>query len=227
MAPHYDLIIFDCDGTLVDSLAGIARSAHLALTEVGFAEGISLPAVAEVVGLSLERAVATWIPDADPQMQHQVVSAYKRHYQTLADAGQLANPLFPGVRTVLETLQQAEIVLAIATGKSIRGLQRTLRDHDLGGFFHFLKTADDARSKPDPDMIEKILQETWADPAKTLMIGDTTFDIDMGHRAGVATCAVTYGCHDRDRLARSHPHHWLDRMADLPALIGLEAASPG
>ncbi|MEO5355531.1 MAG: HAD-IA family hydrolase, partial [Magnetococcus sp. XQGC-1] len=139
-----------------------------------------------------------------------------------ADAGELVTPLFPGVRTVLETLHNANVEMAIATGKSMRGLQRTLREHNLNTFFHSLQTADVARSKPDPEMIENILRETGSNPKETLMVGDTTFDIEMGHQAGVITCAVTYGCHSRERLAQARPHHWLERMADLPALLGLK-----
>lgn len=221
MALDYDLVIFDCDGTLVDSLASIAQSANLALIEAGFTDGIPQHAVAEVVGLSLEQAVTSWIPTAEAQVLQQVVAAYKKNYQKLADAGVLATPLFPGVRAVLETLQRSHVTMAIATGKSLRGLQRTLREHALEGFFHALKTADDCRSKPDPEMVERILLETWADPARTLIVGDTSFDIEMGRRAGITTCAVTYGCHDRTRLAQAQPHHWLERMADLPALIGV------
>ena len=221
MVLNYALVIFDCDGTLVDSLAGIARSANLALIEAGFTDGISQHAVAEVVGLSLERSIATWIPEAEIEVQQQVVSAYKRHYRALANAGELVNPLFPGVREVLKILKRAEVTMAVATGKSMEGLQRTLRDHELGEFFQSLQTADLARSKPDPEMIERILAETFIDPAQTLMVGDTTFDIEMGHRAGVATCAVTYGCHDRDRLAQAQPNHWLEQMVDLLPLVGV------
>lgn len=222
MTLNYDLVIFDCDGTLVDSLAGIAKSANLALVEAGFHDGIHQHVVAEVVGLSLESAVATWIPEAEERVQQQVVSAYKAHYKRLADAGELVNPLFPGVRNVLKTLQKADVGMAIATGKSMAGLQRTLKDHNLGGFFQSLKSADVARSKPDPEMVKMILEETCIAPDRTLMVGDTTFDIEMGHRAGMSTCAVTYGCHAKDRLAKAQPHHWLDWMKDLPALIGLE-----
>ena len=222
MVLKYTLIIFDCDGTLVDSLAGIARSANLALIETGFKEGISSQAVAEVVGLSLERSVATWIPAAEIEVQQQVVLAYKRHYRALANAGELINPLFPGVREVLKRLKSANVTMAVATGKSMEGLQRILRDHDLGEFFQSLQTADLARSKPDPEMIERILEETVIDPAQTLMVGDTTFDMEMGHRAGVVTCAVTYGCHNRDRLAQAQPHHWLKQMVDLLPLVGVE-----
>ena len=222
MARRFDLVIFDCDGTLVDSLAGIARSANLAMRECGFPDGIPSHAVAEVVGLSLEVAVATWIPEAGEPVQERVVAAYKAHYRRLADAGELENPLFPGVRAVLDALKRAGVTMAVATGKSMAGLQRTLRDHDLGGFFHALQTADLARSKPDPEMVERILEQTWDAPARTLIVGDTTYDIEMGHRAGIRTCAVTYGCHGRDRLARSKPHHWLERMADLPELVGVE-----
>ncbi len=225
MANNYDLVIFDCDGTLVDSLAGIARSANLALREVGFTEGLSHQAVAAVVGLSLEAAVAVWVPAASETVRQRLVASYKAHYRRLADAGELVTPVYPGVRPVLETLQRAGVTMAVATGKSMAGLSRTLRDHDLAGFFQSLRTADMARSKPDPEMVTGILRETGRAPERTLMVGDTTFDIHMGRRAGVDTCAVTYGYHDRDRLARAEPHHWLHRMADLPALLGLE--SPG
>lgn len=221
MAGHYELVIFDCDGTLVDSLASIAQSANLALIEAGLTEGIPQHAVAEVVGLSLEKAIATWLPTATAEVQQQVFSAYRRHYQSLANTGQLVAPLFPGVRSTLESLKKAGITLAVATGKSTKGLQRTLQEHNLDGFFQSLQTADTARSKPDPEMIEQILAETGFSPSQTLMVGDTTFDIEMGAQAGVTTCAVTYGCHSRAKLAQAKPHHWLDQMADLPPLLGV------
>ncbi|MBF0625626.1 MAG: HAD-IA family hydrolase [Magnetococcales bacterium] len=218
----FDLVIFDCDGTLVDSLAGIAAAARLALADCGLDAQVDTAAVAGVVGLNLDQAMASLLPDHDPNLHARVVDRYRHHYQRLADARELDNPLFPGVRGVLNGLQAAGMTLAVATGKSRRGLERTLNDHNLHGFFQALKTADQAPSKPHPAMVLEILAETGHPPARALMVGDTDFDILMGRNAGVTTCAVTYGCHARERLAAARPDHWIDHMAELPGVLGLE-----
>ncbi|MBF0368150.1 MAG: HAD-IA family hydrolase [Magnetococcales bacterium] len=217
-----ELVIFDCDGTLVDSLAAIARAANLGLADVGHTEAIPHSQVAQVVGLSLHEAVSVLLPGASEETITQGVQRYKFHYKQMVESGELTPPLFPGVRETLEAIHQADLPMAIATGKSRKGLLRSLSDHDLGHYFQVLTTADDAPSKPHPRMVELVLEQTGIDASKTLIVGDTDYDILMGREAGIATCAVTYGCHDRQQLARSKPDYWVERLDQLLPLLGLE-----
>ncbi|MBF0310412.1 MAG: HAD-IA family hydrolase [Magnetococcales bacterium] len=212
------LVIFDCDGTLVDSLEGITRCMMLAFRDEGLQRPVSEAEVRNVVGLSLGLAVETMLPGVEEVVQNRVVERYKKHYKELADARQLSNPLFPGVKETLDRLRDRGVRLAMATGKSRRGVGRTLEETGLGPWFATVRTADCAPSKPHPGMIEQILQELDCPPDEALMVGDTDFDILMGHAAGVRTCAVTYGCHDRQRLAAAKPHHWIEAMPELLAL---------
>lgn len=218
---HYDLVIFDCDGTLVDSLWAISRVMNLALAEHGLPHPLSNAEVGTVVGLSLHNAMAQLLPDSPAALHEALVASYKAHYLRLADGGELAAPLFPGARETMDALRGAGVELAMATGKSMRGVERNLREFDLGGYFRVLKSADCAPSKPDPGMVTQILAETGHDPHRTLMVGDTDFDLYMGRAAGVRTCAVTFGCHPRPRLAAARPDHWVERLPDLLAVVGV------
>ncbi|MBF0455815.1 MAG: HAD-IA family hydrolase [Magnetococcales bacterium] len=222
MKSNFKLIVFDCDGTLVDSLDGIVRSAQLALAEMGHEQILRPSDVAEVVGLSLVQAFEILLPGATSRENTEAVALYRKHYKHLADAGQLSTPLYPGVRETLQRLQAAGLVMAVATGKSLKGLERNLQELDLGAYFSCLRTADHAPSKPNPEMLFQVLAETGFTPQEALMVGDTEFDLNMGRGAGVKTCAVTFGCHSRQRLALCQPDFWLDRMSDLPLQLGLK-----
>ncbi|MBF0272860.1 MAG: HAD-IA family hydrolase [Magnetococcales bacterium] len=226
MSTRYDLVIFDCDGTLVDSLDGIVRSANLALVEVGMGEGLPRERIAQVVGLSLHEAMSVLLPEQDAALHERAVTAYKRHYQRLADGGELTTPLFPGARATLESLREHGVTLAVATGKSLRGLERTLREQRLQGLFEVLMTSDHAPSKPHPSMIEQILAATGAVANRSLMVGDTVFDLEMGRNARVRTAAVTFGCHDRRTLAEASPDHWVERLPELLPIVGIREGSP-
>ncbi|MBF0380731.1 MAG: HAD-IA family hydrolase [Magnetococcales bacterium] len=221
MKSQFKLIIFDCDGTLVDSLDGIVTSAQLALDDMGYNRTLAHSEVAQVVGLSLLQAFQKILPNASPSEVERGVALYKTHYKRLADGGEFTSPLYPGVIDTLKQLHSSGLVLAIATGKSLKGLQRNLNELKFGEFFSCLKTADHAPSKPNPEMLLQILNETGFFPHDALMVGDTDFDINMGRAAGMKTCAVTFGCHGKEQLALSRPDYWLDNMADLPGLIGL------
>jgi phosphoglycolate phosphatase len=221
MKTNFKLIIFDCDGTLVDSLDGIVTSAQLALDEMGYNRTLAHSEVAQVVGLSLYQAFEKIIPGAASSQIERGVALYKTHYKRLADGGELTTPLYPGVIETLRQLHSAGLVLAIATGKSLKGLERNLNELKFGEYFSCLKTADHAPSKPNPEMLLQILNETGFSPHDALMIGDTDFDMNMGRAAGIKTCAVTFGCHAKEQLAICNPDFWLDKMADLPGLIGL------
>ena len=218
MSSPIKLVIFDCDGTLVDSLAGIAKVMNLAMGAVGLNSNLSSHVVGQVVGLSLAIAIETLIPHTDQATKDAVLIEYKRQYAILADSGSVSPPLFPGVRETLDGLQRQSIVLAMATGKSRAGVQRNIRELNLEGYFQVIRTADCAPSKPNPEMVMQILTETGIDKSEAMIIGDTDYDIEMGHNAGILTCAVTFGCHSKERLAASNPHHWLDKLEDVFSL---------
>ncbi|MBF8272035.1 MAG: HAD-superfamily hydrolase, subfamily IA, variant 3 [Magnetococcales bacterium] len=217
----YDLIIFDCDGTLMDSLDGIWRGVNLAMSAQGLDQQFSPAEVAGIVGLSLETAFAQLLPKAGEKTWQALTQAYKEQFRKLANEGMVEPPLYPGVRATLQRLHAAGLVLAVATGRSMAGLERSLQAHHLGHFFTFHQTADTAPSKPHPAMVTRILADSGLTAARAMMVGDTDFDMRMGRHAGVTTCAVTFGCHDRERLAKANPDFWLDHMGDLPDLLKL------
>lgn len=189
------LVIFDVDGTLLDSQAHI-----LGAMDIAFA-GIGQPrppreVVLGIVGLSLPQAMARLAPDLDTDA---LVAGYKSAFGTLR--AETASPLYPGARAALERLAARGIVLGIATGKSRRGLDHVLAAHGLAGHFSTTQVADNHPSKPHPAMVLAALAETGADPARAVMIGDTSFDMDMGRAAGVRTLGVSWGYHPRAALA--------------------------
>ena len=212
------LVIFDVDGTLVDSQAEIVASMTTAFTS----EDLIVPdrtRILSIVGLSLDVAVARLCPDLPIGQQARVVQAYKDSYMALrgADGKGEKSPLYPGARDVLDYLAgQDNILLAIATGKSRRGLDKILEKHGLQNFFHSEQVADDHPSKPNPSMILTALNETGTQAQAAVMIGDTTFDMEMGRAAGVRTIGVSWGYHDAATLL---PDVLIDSFAGLiPAI---------
>ncbi|MBF0622885.1 MAG: HAD-IA family hydrolase [Magnetococcales bacterium] len=218
MSRRFDLVIFDCDGTLVDSLGLIAHSMNLAMQEIGADVDLTQAQVADVVGLALDKAVNRLLPDSHAHLLDEAVAAYRKHFRILADAQTVDAGLFPGVHDTLKQLQASGVDMAVATGKSLQGLKRNLQEHDLSAFFTWLKTAESAPSKPHPGMVEQILAESGADPDRVLMVGDTDYDMIMGRDAGVKTCAVSFGCHDRQRLERAKPDFFVDTLSAVATL---------
>ena len=195
------LVVFDVDGTLVDSQADIVGSMAAAFT----AEGLATPSRAEIltiVGLSLPQAMAVLAPDSDAQAQARLVAAYKDSYASLRRAnGAHSSPLYPGIAAMLERLgAQQDMLLAVATGKSRRGLDALMEVHGLRDHFISLQCADDHPSKPHPSMLHQAMWDAGVEAAQAVMIGDTSFDLDMARAAGMAGIGVTWGYHPRDRL---------------------------
>ena len=213
------LVIFDVDGTLVDSQADIVASMGATFAAVG-AEAPTRETVLAVVGLSLARAMAELLPEADAATHDTMVTAYKNSYMTLrAQAGsETSSPLYPGARAVLDQLQaQDHTLLGVATGKSRRGLDALIAGHALDGVFVTQQTADHHPSKPHPSMIDAAMEEMGVGPADTVMIGDTSFDMEMARAAGVAALGVAWGYHPVARLGAAH--QVVARMEDLPRAI--------
>ncbi|SPH16529.1 Pyrophosphatase PpaX [Defluviimonas aquaemixtae] len=209
------LVVFDVDGTLVDSQNHILA----AMAHAFGALDIDLPpreAVLSIVGLSLPEAMARLVPDLPGQSHEDLVAAYKQSFGTLR-AETLA-PLYPGAADALSALgSQADVLLGVATGKSRRGLDHVLRAHALDRHFVTCQVADDHPSKPHPSMLLAACAETAAGPG--VMIGDTTYDIEMGRAAGFATIGVAWGYHRAEALAEAGAGQVIEAFdALLPAL---------
>lgn len=196
------LIVFDVDGTLIDSQDAIfaclcASFDALERPRLPRAEALS------VVGLSLPEAFARLMPGASPTEVGAAVDAYRAAFLAMRDAGggEDAAPLFPGARAMLDRLaDEPGLLLGVATGKARRGLEHALAQHGLEHIFVTCQTADDHPSKPHPSMLWRALDETGVSPRHAAMIGDTTFDIEMGRAAGMRTIGVAWGHHGADAL---------------------------
>lgn len=217
-SPH--LVIFDVDGTLVDSQDHICAAMDRALAAVG---RVPLPrlAVLSIVGLSLAEAVARLLPDATADEHGRIVAAYRGAFSDLRAKGDM--PLFPGARAALDALRSSDdVILGIATGKSRRGLDHLIASHGLGGYFMTRQVADHHPSKPHPSMVLAALAETGVPARRAVMVGDTTYDIEMGRAAGLATLGVAWGYHPAAALAKAGADAVLDDFSALPgALCGL------
>ncbi len=193
------LAVFDCDGTLIDGQASICQAMEAAFAEMAL-PAPDKPLIRRMVGLSLPQAVRKLVPGIDDDMQREVVDAYKRAFRASREAGALLQPLFDGIVDVLDGLQGAGWLLAVATGMSRRGLDHCLAAHGLSGRFVSLQTADDHPSKPHPAMLEAALAQAGADPAEAVMIGDTVYDMQMARDAGVRAIGVDWGYHAPEEL---------------------------
>ena len=180
-------VIFDVDGTLVDSQGDIVASMHHAFGELG-APVPERAAIIGIIGLSLDAAMARLAPDLDRTAHADLVEGYKRSYMSLrAQVGAAeSSPLYPGTRDMLETLAaRDDLLLGVATGKSRRGLDKLLEGHGLTDMFVTQQVADDHPSKPHPAMLQAALAETGTQARDAVMIGDTTYDMDMARAAGL------------------------------------------
>lgn len=216
------LFIFDCDGTLVDSQHMIVAAMEGAFA----ARGLPRPersAVLDVVGLSLDLAVAKLLPGEPREMIERTADDYKSAFQELRRNERHQEPLYEGVRDALDMLKaRDDVLLGVATGKSRRGLDIVLDREGLRSHFHTLQTSDTHPSKPHPSMIHTAMAEAGAHADHTLMIGDTTYDIEMARAAGVAALGVAWGYHAVDDLKRAGATTVLKDSRELgPALIQL------
>lgn len=214
------LVIFDCDGTLVDSQHLIVACMNEAFASLG-RPAPSREATLSIVGLSLFEAFATLTSPDDADIPA-LVEAYKSAFHAQRLKPDNAEPLYEGAREVVEWLGAEEAALGIATGKSQRGVRIVMTHHGLLDRFATIQTADDAPSKPHPGMILQAMAAVGAKPDDTVMIGDTTYDIDMAHAAGVAAIAVSWGYHAPAALLRSRPQALVGTYGEVPlALKGL------
>ena len=207
------LAVFDVDGTLIDSQHNNVASMVLACERSGLAAPAPA-AIRRIIGLSLLEAATVLLPGTEPGSLLRVVEEYKLAFQELRTRADHFEPLFPGVMEALDALEAEGWILAVATGKSRRGLLMMIERHNLSGRFVSLQTADDNPGKPHPAMLRRALDEAGALPAEAVMIGDTSYDMQMGRSAGVRTVGVAWGYHapaellaaGADLLVESYPH---------------------
>jgi phosphoglycolate phosphatase len=208
--PRYDLVIFDWDGTLMDSTALIARSLQAACRDVG----CSVPTEKEalfVIGLNIADTFQRVVPDLDEAGRARLAERYRHHFL----AGEHEAPLFAGVREMLADLHGRGRRLAVATGKARRGLDRALGATGVGSWFEATRCADEGFAKPHPGMLLMLLEMTGVESSRALMVGDTTHDLELAANAGVDAIAVSYGAHDADLLATRPSLARLDCVAGL------------
>lgn len=215
---RYQLIVFDWDGTLMDSTAAIVRAIQAASRDLGLPVPPDRQA-RHVIGLGLVDALGMAVPELPEERYPEMVERYRHHY--LSRDHELV--LFDGITQLIEELAEAGFLLAVATGKSRHGLDRALLHSGLGHYFHATRCADECHSKPHPQMLEELMEELETSPEQTLMIGDTSHDLLMASNAGVGALGVTYGAHLGDHLAEHGPLACLDTVEALAAWLKTHA----
>ena len=211
------LIVFDCDGTLVDSQHLIVDAMNATFVGQGLVPP-SPEAIRHVVGLSLAEAIARLVPGIRQDACALLVDGYKQSFQAMRLKAAFHEPLFEGAGETLRELERRGHLLAVATGKSDRGLASVLATHGLEDLFASLQTADRHPSKPHPGMIEAAMAETGATADETVMVGDTSYDIEMARAARVHAIGVSWGYHPVAMLAQAGAHAVIDRFEQLLAL---------
>jgi phosphoglycolate phosphatase len=212
------LAIFDCDGTLVDS--GATIYAALSATFRGAGREVPPARIARrVIGLSLTEARAGLLPESTAADHLELTDAYKRNFMALRAAGEVQEPLFDGVLELLDALEQDGWLLAVATGKSDRGLKHCLDRHGIHARFVSLQTADRHPSKPHPSMALQAIAEAGAVAERSIVIGDTSFDMAMGRAAGATPIGAGWGYHEPDELVAAGAVAVADAPGDVLALI--------
>lgn len=210
MPKRFELLVFDWDGTLMDSATAIAGALQAACAD------LDLPVPSDeqaryIIGLGLNDAMNHVLPDVDATHYPKIVERYRVHYSR-RDAD---TALFPGAAELVAALYDEGFLLAVATGKGRRGLERVLESTGLKALFHASRCADEGHSKPNPGMLDALLDQLGVTNDRALMIGDTTHDMEMARAAGVACLAAAYGAHSRDALLAFEPLACVDDLGEL------------
>ncbi len=212
MRRAYELLVFDWDGTLMDSESRIVNCMRSAITDLGLA----LPtdsSISNIIGLGLKEAICMLFPAADEALVKELKGRYRHHFLF---ENRTPMPLFSGAKEVLHALKAEGYLLAVATGKGRPGLDKALNNTGLDKVFHTTRCADEAFSKPHPDMLLQILDELGVEATDALMIGDTEYDMQMANSAGTAALAVSYGVHSTERLLQHEPQGCLAAISEVP-----------
>ena len=213
----YHAVIFDWDGTLVDSIAHIADSLHLAATDLGF-PALEKAAYRNIIGLGMIDALKALYPEANQKEMFAIRDAYGAYFSSKPATPQ---HVFKGMEQVLVDLTSAGSGRAVATGKSRRGLDRAMNSSGLHPHFNVSRCADESGSKPDPKMLSEILAFFELEPAQAIMIGDTSYDLEMAQRIGMPSIGVSWGAHSTDILAKYDPVAIVSDVSELRKHLGL------
>jgi len=208
----YTLLVFDWDGTLIDSKAQIVNCMQATIQTLSF-ESRTDKQISDIIGLGLEEAIRTLYPELSAKVIKQAAQSYREHY---LHKDKTPSPLFDGVNDVLDNLKASGYDLAVATGKSRRGLDKGLVETKLEPYFPITRCADETRSKPHPQMLEEILVYFNTDAKNALMIGDSEYDLQLANNTKVDALAVSYGVHDLMRLLKQDPAGFIDDIKQLP-----------
>jgi len=208
----YSLLVFDWDGTLLDSKAQIVNCMQSAIKDLKL-EPRNNDQIANVIGLGLEKVIAQLYPLMDMKLVTKVAQTYREYYLY---KDKTPSPLFEGAKEVIQVLDSKGYDLAIATNKSRKGLDKGLSETGLVDFFPITRTADEAHSKPHPQMLEEILTDYNVEASKALVIGDSEYDIQLANNAKADGLAVSYGVHELMRLLKQDPVGFIDKIGQLP-----------
>ncbi len=211
MSKPFELLVFDWDGTLMDSEARIVACMQ------GAADDLDLPipdeaSVRNIIGLGLGEAIATIFPEIDQDFITRMINQYRHHFLV---TNKTPSSLFEGVEAVLTELQENAYMMAVATGKGRQGLDKVLDETGLGHFFMATRCADEGFSKPHPGMMLEIMDELGVQPSDALMVGDTDYDLQMAHNAETKSLAVSYGVHESERLMAQKPLGMIHDIREL------------
>lgn len=212
MTGPFDLVVFDWDGTLMDSQARIVACIQASFADLGL-PAPSRQAASDIIGLGLDEAMARLWPGSDASDREAVAGHYRRHF---LETNETPSALFPGAREMLEQLAAEGYLLAVATGKSRLGLDRALGETGLGGLFQATRCADETFSKPHPQMLLELMDELGVTARRTLMIGDTEYDLRMAANARAWSLAVCHGVHAPARLRLFGPLACLESLPEIP-----------
>lgn len=213
----YKVVIFDWDGTLVDSVEHIAGSLHQAAVDLGF-PAREREAYRDIIGLGMVEALEALYPGLSKEEMQAIREGYARYFFSRKT---LPQNVFDGMADVVTDLRLDNRQVAVATGKSRRGLDSALVSSGLGPHFDITRCADETRSKPDPKMLEEIIEYFGIEPGEAVMIGDTRYDLDMARRVGMPSIGVEWGVHKRDELGRYNPVAVAGNVRELRGVLGL------
>jgi len=219
MRHKYDLLIFDWDGTLMDSIDQIVDCLAAAADDAG-APDLPVSTLRDIIGLGLREAMDALYPGEPEEMIDRLVERYRYHF---VEQKRGSAELFPGVEAMLERLTGNGFQLAVATGKARVGLKRVFHETGYDRYFHASRCADETESKPHPKMVHELIAELNADPERTLMIGDTSYDMRMAENAGIEALAVSYGVHNCQQLKEHTPVACVNSVAELDAWLDMTA----
>ncbi len=215
MNNQFKLIVFDWDGTLMDSEAQITQSLANVITELALTER-SNHELRNVIGLGLPEAIRQLYPSEGKVTIEKFTDRYRHHFLA---GKQNPSVLFDGAMEVIKRLHADDYLLAVATGKSRRGLERSISETQLGDYFHITRCADETRSKPHPQMLLEIMDVLNVAPEETVMVGDTEYDLQMAVEAGTASLGATYGVHTVERLQAHQPLACFDNISEMGQLL--------